>query len=218
MAKPERAENSHESYGVLSFKRSSQSRRVRLFGSPLRHAHTVSFTLSRAVEMREPGMSRFHPTNLLIEAEMSEVQFARLITGAHTGGVPVTIRFEGGRLCEEPPAFNERSRVGEELKAKVESIAGDFDDDVAEIERLFGEKGNVGKGARDAILKKLRSMQQRLRSGVPYLHEQFEAATEETVAEAVAEVAAHAREAAGRGGEVGVGARALLAGEESPAG
>jgi hypothetical protein len=196
MALPDTEVHEHESYAVLGFTRSQQSRRVPLFGSPIEHGHTITFVLRRAEEHRASSYSSYYATERLIEGEMSEAQFARLITTMNTGdGVPVTLRYVGGKRCEAPPVFSERQRIREELQEGVERIAGDFDSDIEEIERIF-EKASVGKGDRETILKKMRSMQQRLRSKIPYIHEQFDEAVEETVTAALAEVEAHVTNAA----------------------
>ncbi len=199
MPKPEKTKHEHESYGMLSINRSSQETRTSLFGSSIRHGHTVSLVLSRAVEYRSLSDSHYHATERLYEVVMSEAQFVRLITNMNTGGgVPVTISYDGEKLCEDPPVYSERQRIREELKDRVEGIVSGFNDDIAAIERLFTEKGSIGKGDRAEILKKLHSMQQQLRNNVPFIHEQFDEAVEETITTAMAEIEAHHREAATR--------------------
>ncbi len=217
MPKPDAAtKHKHESYGLLSFNRSGQQRSVPLFGAHIRHGHTISLVLHRAEEHRHLASSTYMTTERLIEVEMSEAQFGRLITNMNTGGgVPVTIRFDGQQRCAEPPVYSERQRIREELRERVEGVVSDFDADIEEIEQLFGDKGNVGKTARADILKKLRSMQQRLRNNVPFVHERFDEAVEETVTAAMAEIEAHVTQAALKLGVGSLGgvSRANLLGE-----
>jgi hypothetical protein len=191
--KEEDEETTHESFGVLHASRSQQSRSVPLFGSAIRHGHTVTLAISRGRLVRHHALSyeSYFAGERLIEVEMSSLQWGEFVSGMNLGaGTPVTIRYFGGKRCEDPPYFSERARIREELREKVEGVVGQFDEDIKEVAGIF-EKGSVGKGDRERILRMMRSMQQRLKNSVPYIHEQFDEALAESVVAAKAEVDAH---------------------------
>ena len=89
----ERAEVSHPSYGSVVLTRASGHQR--LFGSPFRHQHFITFEIHRAVDQRSLSNTRtFHRGLPIIEVRMSEAQFARFITSGGNGeGTPCTLSF-----------------------------------------------------------------------------------------------------------------------------
>src|SRR5690348_14260776 len=99
----DRIRSEHPSYGVCLAHRVSGGRDV-LFGSNIRHSHTVRLTISRASKDWHLHEDWIHQEKELIEVEFSPVQWAELITNMNVcPGAPCTIRFIKGEGEVEPP-------------------------------------------------------------------------------------------------------------------
>lgn len=93
----------HPSFGMVRVVRSSGTP-VSLFDSEIKHQHFVTLTINRADRRRELNNDWIHPTKQLIEIEMSEAQWAQVISSVGSSGTPVTIRWTGADgLIPRPP-------------------------------------------------------------------------------------------------------------------
>ena len=54
----------------------------------------------------------------------------------NTGGQPVTISFDGQKLCADLPFTSERQHIREELSERGDQITGTFDDNIGQIEKI----------------------------------------------------------------------------------
>ena len=96
---------SHESYGMVQFSRIT-GRSGRLFGSSLPDQGSfIRLRVVRADRRHHLGRDWYHgESKVLFEADLSNVQFAELITTMNHGqGAPCTLRFCDGKPMEKPP-------------------------------------------------------------------------------------------------------------------
>lgn len=201
----------HESYGLLGISRVTSSKPHSLFGSSIKHSNTIMLRISKASVRRELSNDWYFGEGGLIEVEMSTTQFAEAITSLNVGeGVPVTIRRIDYRGMADPPEVKARERIRGEFKDKTKEIAEQFNSKIEEVKTIL-QKQSIGKNDREAILKALLTVRDRLTGSLPFIHEQFDEALDKTTMEAKGEIEAfftHAITNAGRA--------ALSAGEDTP--
>lgn len=184
----------HPSYGLVQFSRcqvsSGPGRGMRLFGSALADHHTLMRLQIRPAKLQhdlQQDRVFTDGTMPLIEIDMSAAQFAELITTANYGsGVPCTIRYANGERVDEPP----------DLDTEAERIRGNFKDTLAE----YVAKADRYRKDIEALTEKLpaKTKQQikvaldvithQLSDNVPFVVDQFNAATDRITSAAKAEV------------------------------
>ena len=181
----------HESYGFI--RASRVSGRAALFDSAINHQHFVSVTIGRCGQERLLSRTWRFPTEELMTVDMSEHQFAELITSMNTGsGSACTIRrFDGHALAPPPPDLNTRQSFEPEIRAETEKVAKLLSEGVAKLETLHA-KGKATKGELHAALKAITSIQSQLTSTLPFILKQFAEHMEELTARAKSDVTAHA--------------------------
>ena len=179
----------HPSYALLSLSRTTGTPRS-LFGSTIRHGDTIVLTISEGKVYRDFQKNRYHSGKDFIEVEMSGSQFAEAITTMNVGcGVPVTLRHVNGQDMPQPPAVDFKERAKSELKAEMGELAERIDELSKDAVAILSRKGTPIKAdEKEKILKDLMFLVQEVRSNIPFAHECFEEAVEETVVHAKAEV------------------------------
>lgn len=180
-------QETHESHGILSFSRIQGTPR-HLFGSTIRHSNTIILRISKCHSYRDFQKSRYHNGEQLIEVEMSPSQYAEALTTMNVGcGVPVTLRRVAGKAMEEPPAVDFKERAKSELKSEMSELARLVETLSKDAKEILSRKGAPIKAdEREKLLKDLTFLVQEVRSNIPFAHECFEEAVEETVTEAKA--------------------------------
>ncbi len=185
-------ETKHESFALAQFSRSSSSRGHNLFGSSIEHCQTITLRIMKAKVARgmsEDNIFSDHSTPY-IEIEMSQNQFAELITSLNMGsGVPVTLRYLNGKRMEECPHESNRKKINQEIKEDFKEFSKMADDVIATVEALM-EKPTVNKGDKKALLDKVKMLKMRLETNIPFVHKQFDEFMDKTVAQAKGEVEA----------------------------
>lgn len=176
----------HPSYGLARFSRITGGNRS-LFGSSIQSSNTITFTITRASHERDLGNDWYHSKNEIIEIEMSNNQFAELITSFNYGeGIPVTIRRINHDRFPHPPFMSKIDLHNNEFKKKMYNYAVDAEKMVAKTLELL-KKPNVGKGDKEVIQKEVESLLNMLKSSIPFYQNQFVEATEKTLTEAKSE-------------------------------
>jgi len=185
----EKEPETHESFGLLSLARITGTPRP-LFGSTIRHGDTITLTISEGKFYRDFQKNRYQGGKEFIEVEMSQSQFAEAITTLNVGcGVPVTLHHVNGKLLSEPPSVDFKERAKNELKSEMREIAERIDKLSADAKAILTRKGSPIKAdEKEKLLEDLMFLVQEVRSNIPFAHECFQEAVEETVTHAKAEV------------------------------
>ncbi len=173
----------HPSYGCISFSRVSGSDTV-LFGSSIRHSQHIRVTISHAERQHtSSGEDRPFSTTYIVEAQMSQAQFADAITGFGQGQeVPITLYFtEKDGLIERPAFINKRDQFEVEFMKRAEDILARMDETMSKAK---------DKNAPQWLVKEIDIFSGWLKRNLPYLAEQFGEQMDRTVTEAKAEVEA----------------------------
>ena len=178
----------HESFGLLSLARIQGTPRP-LFGSTIRHGDTIRLTISEGEVYRDFQKNRFTDGKQFIEVEMSQSQFAEAITTLNVGcGVPVTLRHVAGKQMPPPPSVDFKERAKNELKAEMGELTERIDELSKDAKEILNSKGTIKAGDKKKLLDDLMFIVQEVRSNIPFAHECFQEAVEETVTHAKAEV------------------------------
>jgi hypothetical protein len=188
----------HPSFGMIGVHRMSVGGKGEtLFGSESRHHTVLGITIRHAYGQRDLTHDNVYGTgDVLIEVEMSESQFGRLLTQPNIGdGVPCTIRMlkEDGeyKRIEAPPLPPRKSdrfrtdmaqrttRALTELRSLQQSIMTAVSD------------GALRKQRGETLLRKLDAVRTEIVSNIPWVSERFEEDMEESLDEAKADLAAY---------------------------
>jgi len=183
-------ETTHESYGLVGVSRRTGDP-GNLFGSSIRHHNYVALTIKRAKDNRDLHRNWYYGYESLIQIEMSNTQFAEMITSMNMGdGVPCTIRHVEQERMEDPPGISQRQVFEDEFKADVQKVGNKISSAVNEIGTILSDKRNVKVSDRKKILGLLESIAQDINSNMPFVQTQFNEAIERTTLEAKGEVEA----------------------------
>ena len=181
----------HPSYGLARFTRGSSARGIPLFGSSIQNKHTITLEISRAEHKRDLSNDWFHSKEKLIKVEMSQNQFAELLTNMNHGdGVPVTIRHINLDYYPEPPFIAKADLFKGEFENKMHNYSVDMKKGLEKTIDILSNKTTISKGDRELILNQISSVFSTLESGIPFTNSQFIEAIEQTVTEAKSEIEA----------------------------
>ena len=179
----------HESYGLLAISRVTGTPRS-LFGSTIRHGDTITLTISEGKVYRDFQRNRYMEGKELIKVEMSQSQFAEAITTMNVGsGVPVTLQHVLGSRKAEPPSVDFKERAKNELKKEMDVLAERIAELAKDAKEILTRKGGpINAAEKKKILDDLMHLKQEVESNIPFAHECFQEAVDETVVQAKAEV------------------------------
>lgn len=195
-AMTEQDDERHPSYGAIEITRISGGD-PNMFMSDVPHEYRLALRIKEAKKRR--SLSDDHhltPVESIIEVEMSEHQFARLVGSIGIGGgVPCTIRRRGGELVERPPREDKTEVFTDELEEIREELERGLDDlEEAAEQILEPEEGGGYLSAKDRrrLLKKVRSSKDSLDDKIPHLFRMLKESLEGAVHDAQAEIEAQA--------------------------
>lgn len=214
----------HPAFGMIATSRSSVGGEgANLFMVDYPQGHTIRLTISQATLNKRGARDNVFPEREIIVAEMSEVQWARMIASPNTSGVPCTLSRYIDPLTREymTPRLPDRhiadteTFVDDVKKRGTKAMEGiaEARDKLAAI--LSG--GALRKGELQEVLQLLDHAQMGVTRNLAYAVETAEEAIHTAVESAKAEVDAHVDFAMMKLGERALGdrlAQALEAGED----
>jgi hypothetical protein len=187
---PQGDKQTHESYGMAGFFRTTGGN-TNLFGSSIKHNHTIRFRIKTASKERGLNMDWYYGDKELIEIEMSQNQFAELITSMNMGdGVPVTIRRLNGKGVEDCPEENKRQLFEKEFDQKMRGLKNRLSKLTTDAKQILNEKKSLTKADRETILNQIAMLEQEIGSNTPFVLSMFNEQMDKTVTEAKGEVEA----------------------------
>lgn len=183
----------HPSYGMLGFYRSSGAR-TPLFGSSIQHDNTIRMCLKHGKTKHDLNMDYYFGHGIIAEVEMSYSQFAEAITAMNVGdGVPVTIisTEKDGRIpVSSRPFIGKQEQFEQEFHGHLDGIITDIRNIKKEVTKLFNTKKSIGKADREDILNKFDRILMQIGSNTEFIYEQFNEQMNKTVIEAKGEIEA----------------------------
>lgn len=162
-----------------------------LFQSDVQHSHTITLSIHRAQRRRDLNSDWVHPTEQIVEIEMSPAQWGALVSSVGVGsGVPVTIRAtETDRMVADLPYQPRIAENLNEVSGTVEKLLSTIRDRYDALAEAIDQK----KGAA-AIREARRGLDSAINNGpanAEYAVSTLQKAAEKVVAEARADVEAH---------------------------
>lgn len=186
---------SHESYGMISFSRTSSTDPTYLFGSDVTHTHLIHLVVQlggeRTRDLNHDYYSAHGP--IALDAYLSEAQFAQMVTSLNIGdGVPCTVC----RVGEQRFSLPERTKpVIERFTAEAEGYIAQAMQEISDartaVQSIYDGDKKANKDTLKDLLFRLEVAQRNLTSNQAYLAKCAQERLEKMHAEAVAEFEAH---------------------------
>jgi hypothetical protein len=187
----------HPSYAQLQISRISGSNEGRktLFGSAIRHQHTIKLQIHEAAKYYDDYNERYFGFKQpYIEIEMSQNQFAEAITSMNMGtGIPVTLRYLMGKpipLCEE---LTMRQKIDKKVASNFHHITSRITKAHARIDELQEQKGPLKASEKNELIELCRSLVQELNSNLPFFKQTIDEAIDKSITQGKAELDASAQ-------------------------
>lgn len=188
-------ETRHESYGKVSINRNQGEQN--LVGAPWPTGHFMTLTISDAVRVEDSMNENYMSGREIIKIALSEVQFAQMITGIGTEGVPCTIqrRWVDGKYVgmAAPPSdaqSDEDARAAKAIQADATS-ALQATQDALDMARAMLSGGAPKKSDLRDLEDKLRTALREATANLPYVVERASEAAIDMRERAKAEVEAY---------------------------
>lgn len=182
----------HPAFGLASFSRQSIGgvKNHRLFGSSIDSFHTIRFTVSEAEVYHRLGADHFHDHREIIEIEMTENQFAQLMTTMNSGpGVPVTIRHLNGKKTPPLPDIPvEATKIRDKFRDDMEKWTTQLRTTTVEIEALLNKKGALTQVEKARVIQLTSNLVSEMQGHTTFLVDQFNESVDGVLVQAKAEI------------------------------
>lgn len=179
----------HPSYAQVGVNRVSSTGST-LYGSEMNHRNTMRLTIYTSELHRGLSNDRYHADRRIMEIEMSESQWATLISSPNIGhGVPCTLIAKDGHMYPSLPLPEDKSAL---FKKEAMETCQDAYKRLEALREVL-ETATMPAKARKAIEHELDMAIQELRSNLPFVLTQFEEHIEDTVEKGKQELMAFAQ-------------------------
>lgn len=173
----------HPSFGVVQISRGHGSD-ITLFGSSIKHNDVITLTVLHAERNRGLHRDWIHSKQHIVEVEMSNEQFAAMITHLNSGdGTPCTLRSIEGQRIPRAAYVNPNTEFREEFNDKAREVGKALDSVISDFERQLSA-GRLSVTAMRDILGRLQSARQNVVANMPFVADQFATHMEHVVTEA----------------------------------
>jgi hypothetical protein len=181
----ERVRLDHDAFGEISVIRRSNSHEVAMYGSDLGHRTAIVVKLARSHQLRNFNTNVTSSDEELIEFEVSESQWARIVSSVGGGSTPVTLRKappRGAAVAGMPMIEGQsmRQQFHNEVEEKFAKYMRDGAELLNKFEQLAETKGAINK----TEFKQMREAMSALVDGLPrnfaFMQEQFHNTMERT--------------------------------------
>lgn len=188
----------HPSFGLVSVGRYTCNPSQHFFGSAIAHHTGVSLSIHTAEKVRNLSNDWFHDTGELIEINMTETQWAQVLSHFNVGpGVPCTLNHVNRALASKYPDISvpkcpevhERKQIETEFQSEMSKIT----DGMKSLHKLADDlltKQSVTKGDRKQFVDIVNTLQRKIDSCMPFIVGQFNESLDGMVTEAKADVEA----------------------------
>jgi len=179
-------EEKHESFAMLGFTRVQSNHGNTLYGSDLKHNTFIRMDLHHSRRRRGLNRSWYHADKLIASVEMSQNQFAELITSMNMGdGIPVTLKRTERDGEMEDPEFIEITELHEnEFKNAVREVSKEGEELITKMKDILSGSGTVKKADREELIKDMESVIRNIGSNMPYMEDCFRENMDKVVTDA----------------------------------
>ena len=185
-----REEKSHPSYGLISFNRIKYGEAKSLFGSSIKHENPIQMILSHAVAERNINQDYYCEKGRIVEVEMSQSQFADLITSFNnSSGTPCTVKFtERDGNTSECDYVNKVEQFQKEFSYDLSEIRNDLDKIIESVKEIFENRKTLKKSDKEEILSILNNVRRTIGNNADYVLNSFNEQIDKTITEAKGEI------------------------------
>jgi len=180
----------HESFVQVSFSRHNSNKNKSIYGSSIGHNETLVLEVYESEVHRHLSRSWYSPRKKIMELEMSQSQFAELITTMNMGsGIPCNLNYFNGKHIENNTLTNILDVFKKEFQNDLNGITKKSKETIEEIQNILNNKTVTKKDLKKA-LDNLYHIKQDLESNLTFILSQFNEQMNKTVVEAKGEVEA----------------------------
>lgn len=185
---------SHPAFGLAHFSRVSfgggSKRERRLFGSSIDSLGAIKLTISQARVKHSLGSDHYYDDKEIIEVEMTESQFASLISTLNQGsGVPCTIRhIQMKRMPELPESKVEAIKIRDTFHERLAAWKKQMNTITDEIDAITAKKGALTIAEKERIKELTTTLVHKMKDSSGFLLDQFNESMTGVVAEAKTEI------------------------------
>ncbi len=186
-------EITHESFAMMGFTRVTSNVGATMHGSDLKHNTFIRMDLRHSSMRRGLNHNWYHGDKMIASVEMSQNQFAELITSMNLGdGIPVTLKHteRDGRMSN-PEYTNVVEQHQREFKGKTDSIAKEGDELLKKMKTVFAKSGTIKKAEKEELLKTLAMVVQNIAANLPYVEDCFRESMDKVVTDAKGTIEAY---------------------------
>jgi len=185
----------HPAFGMAVFSRASvggsrEGRKYRLFGSSIDSMNVIQLTICSAEVYHRLGSDHFMGDKEIIRVEMTEHQFAQLLTTMNQGdGVPVTIRhINGKRTPDLPETKVEAAKIVDKFRDDIAKWKKQLSTTLAEVEAIIAKKGALNQEEKKRLTELTATLVDRIENHSTFLLDQFDESVTGVIGQAKAEV------------------------------
>jgi hypothetical protein len=183
----------HPAFGYVRLNRVSSTGH-RLFRSDMKHHNFLTLEIGHAELHRSLHSETHLPSGEIIEIGISESQLGQLLSSIAQGsGIPCTLMRVNGKQIPEPP----RNPFMEKFDAEVHADFDEIRDQITvlknKLQAAVDSSKPMGQKEKQALLDMAESMEQHVRSNVPFVMKQFKEKMEDVVSQAQTEISAFAQ-------------------------
>lgn len=181
----------HPAFGLAVFSRYSiGGAKHRLFGSSIDSINAISLSIRRCEVQHNLGSDHYFDRGELIEINMTEAQFATLLTTMNVGsGVPVTINhFNGQKMPDLPESKVEAVKIREKFHSNMAKWKKQLNATTGEIDAILVKKGALNQEEKKRINELTSSLVEQIKGHSSFLVDMFNESVNGAVSEAKAEV------------------------------
>lgn len=181
----------HPSYGMIRVSRGTNGQRA-LFGSSILHNNVITIMLYEASVERDLHFDTIMDEGLIAEIELSQSQFADMITSMNMGGgTPCTIRWVRGKgRAGECPFVDKRQQFETELSESIEKANEKANKLVKDVQDLLSKSKPLTKAEKDSLMNAVNKLSVEINSNRGFIYKAFNEQMDATVKEAKGEVEA----------------------------
>jgi hypothetical protein len=180
----------HPCFGKISVNRITG--RANLFATSIENSSFMSVTISECEVTQDLGRNWYMPKKEIVEAWLSPVQYAELISSPNTSGVPCTIRYRTDLGHITPRSIDTITQFAKsELEKSADSIRMKAAKIADEVNEILSKKGSLTKVDRGEIYGLVASLSTDVKSNFKFYEENVHKGIEKAAQEAKAEIDHH---------------------------
>lgn len=179
----------HPSYGMVRVARQSGGNSTPLFGAEIESNSQMAIEISTASVTQDLGRNWYYSKDIIVEAILSPVQYAELISNPNTQGSPCTLRYtqDKGHILYKG-IETQTQHVESHIKQRVADLKKSISNIKNSAETILSKKTPLNKKDKESVLKLITNLVVEFNSNLPFYEKCFTENLSKQKSEARAEV------------------------------